>query len=1060
MALDREFTLIYDRKVQGFPAFSDRVPGFGISLNNRLFTTRDGNIWEEYVETQDRNRFYGDHFDSEVTVLLNDAPETIKNFKTLGYEGDGNWRADITSDQETETLYLAYEVFEVSTDGQTEFTLPIPASRGGITRTSIVSMTGEVIDLNGTFTVDRRDVTYTPNDAATDALVIGLEVRIEYTTTNVIAGGLSIPPMRTVSGSVLPRDFVTREGKHFSFIRGRERTDIDLDLNSFTTTGYGIGSVISTSSFDRTILGTPRAIIGDVDTAINDSLSIGIDGPAGFVRIPQVATREETLVTTRSVTLNGTTITDYALSLTERGFFLGTSRENLNVADNRLVATGTDVGVFSLNVSALDGGTEYFYQAFAENDSGVGLGTIDSFTTPARVLPIVSTRVVFNADQTSANIIADVNDTDQAPGVPFVYQWTRNAVVIPNETNDRITVSEDGLYLVTVTDQDREMGSAFEQIDVNVPVTGSFVIDELVTSGQPATVVLTATFEGLTLANASLAAADGVNVIPTTNAAELISTGTTTFTIIPPNGITEYTYSLTDLRGGTFTSTDSVTAGNVPVITFATVFSGSGEHTATITPTVVDTDQPAGVDFTNIGWFQSDGSGGFTEVTSRSINDSVFLLGTGVNTRLATDIDGTFEFRVTDATSLQGRECIVVDVNDNAPMATLTAPPTFNAGTNVEVMIIASDDTDTLRNASLTVNGGANILSSSEQQSIEAGTLTTVRFTPVGGDQDLVFTIEDSRGAIATDTHTVLINMTTNTLNFRRSDTNFTLSPASSVLSGRPGQAITPINVSTTAISGRRKTGTTTCSFSPDPGGLRCTNTSAGVQVVGTFPATSNTVSVTVSQPTQVDPPNISVSSSGSGQSFRATADDGGRPSATGSFTSNCAGARSPDTQTRTLPATFSFNPGDALCSGPQTCGGRLTVSASGYDAGSATFSRSAVGICTQRCVSISYSGGGTIAGNSTWGCSGFRGVDNGGTAQTTCSCAQSGQDITAQGGTTGRLRIRPAPNSNRPTCSGGGGITVRNVFGVTAGNGDPEWLIDWSVNTPGGSGSISCSAN
>ena len=48
---------------------------------------KDGALYEHYVETVDRNTFYGTYAESTLTALLNAEPSLIKIFNTLNYEG-------------------------------------------------------------------------------------------------------------------------------------------------------------------------------------------------------------------------------------------------------------------------------------------------------------------------------------------------------------------------------------------------------------------------------------------------------------------------------------------------------------------------------------------------------------------------------------------------------------------------------------------------------------------------------------------------------------------------------------------------------------------------------------------------------------------------------------------------------------------------------------------------------------------------------------------------------------------------------------------------------------
>jgi hypothetical protein len=57
----------------------------GLSLNNIYYTFKDGQLWSHDNET--RNNFYDEQYNSTIKFIFNDAPNSIKQFKTLNYEG-------------------------------------------------------------------------------------------------------------------------------------------------------------------------------------------------------------------------------------------------------------------------------------------------------------------------------------------------------------------------------------------------------------------------------------------------------------------------------------------------------------------------------------------------------------------------------------------------------------------------------------------------------------------------------------------------------------------------------------------------------------------------------------------------------------------------------------------------------------------------------------------------------------------------------------------------------------------------------------------------------------
>jgi len=85
--------------VDGWTTRLTYAPEGAISLNTEYYTFKDGEMWE-HSNTTTRANFYGTQGNTTVTTIINDGPSSIKNFKTLSYEGDEGWTAAIsTKDQ-------------------------------------------------------------------------------------------------------------------------------------------------------------------------------------------------------------------------------------------------------------------------------------------------------------------------------------------------------------------------------------------------------------------------------------------------------------------------------------------------------------------------------------------------------------------------------------------------------------------------------------------------------------------------------------------------------------------------------------------------------------------------------------------------------------------------------------------------------------------------------------------------------------------------------------------------------------------------------------------------
>ena len=79
-------TLAWNEGTKGWVSFRSYLPEAGVSFNNTYYTYSEGELYQQHNNSV-RNNFYGTQYDSSVTVILNDAPGSVKNYKTLNYEG-------------------------------------------------------------------------------------------------------------------------------------------------------------------------------------------------------------------------------------------------------------------------------------------------------------------------------------------------------------------------------------------------------------------------------------------------------------------------------------------------------------------------------------------------------------------------------------------------------------------------------------------------------------------------------------------------------------------------------------------------------------------------------------------------------------------------------------------------------------------------------------------------------------------------------------------------------------------------------------------------------------
>ena len=97
-------TIAYDRSVKGWTSKFSFVPDAGISLNNNFYTFHRGRIWRHNVDEDNspaqRNTFYGESTSTQLIFIFNEAPSSIKTFKTINYEGEGEWDVELSTDQD------------------------------------------------------------------------------------------------------------------------------------------------------------------------------------------------------------------------------------------------------------------------------------------------------------------------------------------------------------------------------------------------------------------------------------------------------------------------------------------------------------------------------------------------------------------------------------------------------------------------------------------------------------------------------------------------------------------------------------------------------------------------------------------------------------------------------------------------------------------------------------------------------------------------------------------------------------------------------------------------
>ncbi len=150
---------------------------------------------------------------------------------------------------------------------------------------------------------------------------------------------------------------------------------------------------------------------------------------------PVVQTLVATEITSYSAILNGNVVSDGGATITARGFFYGTSADNLS---QMVTASGMDAD-FSTEISGLNSSTTYYFKAFATNANGTSFGELKTFTTLTMVRPIVVTLAATDITITSARLngnITENNASVTARGFQLGVSENDLSVSLPINTTD------------------------------------------------------------------------------------------------------------------------------------------------------------------------------------------------------------------------------------------------------------------------------------------------------------------------------------------------------------------------------------------------------------------------------------------------------------------------------------------------------------------------------------------------------------------------------------------------------------------------------------------------
>ena len=157
-------SVTFKENVKGWVSFKSFITENGVSCANEYYTFKDGQLWRHHDKAALRNTFHNISSYSSFKVILNDAPNVVKHFHTLGYDGS-----------------------QGQVDNLVSYNIPDPASWNGFAYTA-----------------------FTDNISAGDQAVLSSKTGwyVNSIKTNKEQGSLN--------------DFVEKEGKWFNYIKGKQ----------------------------------------------------------------------------------------------------------------------------------------------------------------------------------------------------------------------------------------------------------------------------------------------------------------------------------------------------------------------------------------------------------------------------------------------------------------------------------------------------------------------------------------------------------------------------------------------------------------------------------------------------------------------------------------------------------------------------------------------------------------------------------------------------------------------------------------------------------------------
>ncbi len=300
-------TLSFDERVDGWTSFKSFIPEAGLSINNKYYTFKDGDLYSH--DNTVRNTFYGTAYESSVNVLLNDISSSVKSFKTLNYEGSDSRKYTYSGSVGSTTIGAGTTIEVLEKSGYT------PSQISGLTETSSKGWYADSISTdqqtgsvkffkskeNFKFNKILGDSTTSSNIDAKELSIQGLGIPESVATSGVVNKILTVTPSISLSNFTISSS-VTFSASGSNTIGSGKTAVFTITPNN----GYVISASQVSSNSDLSNI----ASVSDADTGTAGTIGNTVE--VTFVMVDEAISSTATI--TPTITVSTLSLAQYTVT--------------------------------------------------------------------------------------------------------------------------------------------------------------------------------------------------------------------------------------------------------------------------------------------------------------------------------------------------------------------------------------------------------------------------------------------------------------------------------------------------------------------------------------------------------------------------------------------------------------------------------------------------------------------------------------------------------------------------------------------------------------------------